>query len=104
MHLLDRPTVFQETGGQIIQQLGMSWRGPPQSEIAGRRDQPLAKVMLPNAVHHDSGRQRIGSLTNQSANCNRPLPVASPETGSPPRISRNRLACSGPGRDGSPRR
>ena len=29
------------------------------AEIVGRADQPLAEVVLPDAVHHHAGRQRV---------------------------------------------
>ena len=72
-------------------------RGPPaaRAEVVRGGDQARAEVMLPDAVDHDAGRQRVGGPGRAS----RPVPagrcpVAADGTGSPPRISRNRRGTS----------
>ena len=52
-------------------------------KIAGRRNQPLAKMMLPNPVHHHSGRQRIRSAGQ---------PIGQLQPTAAGRIGRNSLA------------
>ena len=42
-----------------VEQLGVRWRGPHQTKVIGRAHQSLAKVLLPDAVHHDAGGERV---------------------------------------------
>ena len=59
MELLDRPTLFHKTRGQIIEQFGMSRRIGPQTEIARGPDQWRAEMIHPNAIDEDARSQRI---------------------------------------------
>ena len=59
---LETPTAVHELAGQPVQQLGMGWPRSGASEVAGRAHQPHAEVMLPDAVHHDPGGQRMVGL------------------------------------------
>ena len=56
--LIDQPDATNCVG-EIIEQFGMRRRLAELAEIAGVRDDPLAEVVLPDAVDHHAGRQRI---------------------------------------------
>src|SRR5688500_14247791 len=59
MHLLDRPAVLHEVMRKPIQQLGMTWRFAACAEIIQGPHQAFAKMMRPNAVHHDARGEGI---------------------------------------------
>jgi hypothetical protein len=59
VHGLHAPTAPDEFAGQPVEQLGVGGRRPRFAEIAGRLDERLAEVMLPQPVHHHPGGQRM---------------------------------------------
>ena len=59
MHRLDGPAALDELRRQIIEQLRMRRRLAARTEVVGSFHQALAKVILPNAIHHHAGRERI---------------------------------------------
>src|SRR5688572_33401644 len=64
MHLFDGPSVLDELYRQIVQQFGMARPIAGSSEIAQGADEPRAKMMVPDTVHHDSGSQWIRGIRN----------------------------------------
>ena len=48
------------------------------AEVAGRADDPLAEVMLPDPVDHHPGRERVIGRAIQRASSSRPLPSVDP--------------------------
>ena len=56
---LDRPAFLHETVGQKIQQLGVAGPIARLAEVVYRRHDPFPKVVLPDAIDHHPGRQRI---------------------------------------------
>ncbi len=59
VHGLDRPAGPDEFRGQPVEQLGMRGRGAEPAEVVRRPYQPLAEMVLPDAVHHHPRGQRI---------------------------------------------
>ena len=62
MHRLDRHPSVDEAAGQVVEQLGMRRRRPADAEIVRGLDDALAEVVLPDPVHEDARRQRIGPV------------------------------------------
>ena len=68
MHVPQVPAFAQrklrlhELHGEPVEQLRMRGRRPLQSEVVFRLDQALAEVVLPQSIHGDSGRERIGTI------------------------------------------
>ena len=61
------------------------------AEVVRRRHEAPAEVVLPDAVDHHAGRQRVASgRSASSASCSRPLPFSSAGSAWPPRTCRNR--------------
>ena len=56
--LIDQP-LRMNSRGQIIEQFGMRRRLAADAEVVGRLHQPAAEVILPDAIDHHAGRQRI---------------------------------------------
>ena len=86
---LDRPAVA--TNRRASQSSSSGWRRlAARAEVAGRGDDPPAEVVLPDAVDHDAGRQRVVRVGRAS----RRAPAGrSPPLGwrsLPPRTARNR--------------
>src|ERR1019366_3622604 len=54
----ERPTVGDETGGQVVEKLRMRWLLALGAEIAWCLDERFAKVPAPDAVDHDAGSER----------------------------------------------
>ena len=59
VHGLDRPARLHEPAGQPVEQLGMGRRLALAAEVAGRADDPLAEVVLPDPVDHHAGGHRV---------------------------------------------
>ena len=56
MKFLERPIgIVHEPVGQPVEQFGVSGARAHLAEVAGSGDEPLAEVVLPNAVHDDAG-------------------------------------------------
>ena len=55
MEILDRPTAFDEAGGEVVEEFGVSGRGGHVAEVVGGGDEPGAEVLLPDAIHEDAG-------------------------------------------------
>src|SRR5262245_9459090 len=53
------PAAFDELNRQPVEQFGMRRRFASRAEIFGGRYQPLAEILLPDAVNNDAGSQRI---------------------------------------------
>src|SRR5947209_14661143 len=59
MQSLDGPTRFHKVMCQVIKQLGMGRRLTELAEVSRRAHDAFAKMLLPDAVYHDSRGQRI---------------------------------------------
>ena len=59
MHPFDRPTVFDEVGRQEVEQLRMSRLGAFGAEVVRVGGDPVAEVVLPNAIDDAASRQRV---------------------------------------------
>ena len=59
MHRLDAPAALDEGMGQPVEQLGMRRRLAVLAEVARRRDDPPAEMLLPDPVDHHPGGQRV---------------------------------------------
>src|SRR4051812_12535787 len=76
MEVLGAPTALNELNRQIIKKLGMCWRRASDAEVFGRCDQSPTKVVLPDSVGPDAGRQRvrrIGEPVGETGPRGRPL-------------------------------
>ena len=82
MQRFDRPAGLDELPRQPVEQFRV--RGPLAfgTEVARRADDPFAEVMLPDAVDHHTGRQRVvcgpepaSQLRPAAARADRRLPV-----------------------------
>src|SRR5262249_10804230 len=60
---LDTPPTRHKLGGQPIEQLWMSWLGTTRAEVIGRSHKPLAEMVKPDAIDHNSSGQRIPSVS-----------------------------------------
>src|SRR5580700_8431344 len=68
MHLLHAPAALYKIAGQIIQKLGMRGTGAHAAEIAGRGDDAVSEMIVPDAIHHHARGQwirRIGEPGGQ---------------------------------------
>ena len=59
VHPLQGPAILGEFAGEPIQQLGVRRLFGHVAEIIGGRDEALAEVLEPNAIHRDAGGQRV---------------------------------------------
>ena len=66
MHVLERPTASDEFAGQPIEQFGMRRPAAVVSEVGGRFDDAAAEMVVPQAVDHHAGRQRVLRLARSS--------------------------------------
>src|SRR3569623_2708326 len=57
--MLDAPASFNELAGQPIKQLRMRRRFAHYAEVIFAADQSVAKMVLPDAIRHNSRRQGI---------------------------------------------
>ena len=64
MERLEPPAVRDVPAGQPVEQLGMRRRAAVEAEVAGRGDDPLAEVVVPDPVDHHPRRQRIGRVAD----------------------------------------
>src|SRR5262245_42593806 len=64
MDFLDRPAVLDKLYCQIIQQLRMTWPIASKAEVAQAAYQSRAKMLMPDAVHHNPCCQRIRGTRN----------------------------------------
>ena len=76
--------------GQIVEQLGMRRQPAVEAEIAGRLHQPLAKVVVPDAIDHHPGRERIRRAAD---------PAGQRQRGARPRAHRPAVTSDADGRD-----
>ena len=51
VHVLQRPAARREFAGEPVEQLGMRRLVAAEAEVAGRGDEALAEVMMPEAIH-----------------------------------------------------
>jgi hypothetical protein len=65
MQLLQRPALTDETGCQVIQQVGMRRGIGAKAEIARRPNQTGAEELQPDAVDDDASGQRIVGTGNR---------------------------------------
>ena len=84
--LTDQPLAINRRG-EPVEQLGMARRFASDAEVRGRRDDPPAEMVLPDAIGHHPGRQRMVGPRD---------PLGQFETAA-------RLARDGVGRGASPR-
>ena len=63
--LLDGPALFDEAGGEVIEQFGIGGRLADGAEVIGSRDDSLPEQMQPDAVCHDARGERIGGAGNE---------------------------------------
>ena len=59
VQLLDRPTLVDELERQIVEQLGMAGPSSGHAEVVRRGHQPLAEVVLPDAVDEHARKERV---------------------------------------------
>ena len=59
MESFDTPALPHKLDGQPVEQLWMRGLRAGHAEVAGCRDECLAKVMLPDPIDDDSGSQRM---------------------------------------------
>ena len=59
MHMFQRPVVIHQLASHPVQQFRMCRCDTGFTEVTRCRDKPLAKVKLPQAIHNDSGCQRV---------------------------------------------
>src|SRR5438128_8237823 len=83
MQRLHRPAALDKAPGQEIEELRVSWRLTHPSEIVRRSNQAFAKMPIPDAVHKNTGRQRmiwpgepVGKIEPSAAFLNRRLTFA----------------------------
>ena len=55
----DRPAGADELVGQVVEQFGVARPFAEFAEVARRADDAFAEMVLPDAVDHDAGRQRV---------------------------------------------
>ena len=75
MQRLEPPAVRDIPRGQPVEQLRVRGRAAVEAEIAGRGDDPLAEVVVPEAVDHDPRRQGVRRIANPP--CQGDSPIAS---------------------------
>ena len=59
MQGFETPAIGLKLAGQPIEQFRMSRPAAVVAEVAGRGDDSLAKMVLPDPVDHDPRRQRV---------------------------------------------
>ena len=59
-----RPATMHEAHREMIEQLRMRWRFTTRAEVVDAAHQPLAKELLPDAIHCDAGSQRVARIGN----------------------------------------
>ena len=57
--MFQAPAGADELGGQPVEQLGMRRPAAQAAEVAGRGNQTAAEMILPDAIHHHAGGERI---------------------------------------------
>ena len=62
MQVLYRPTALDKLCRQPIKKVGVRGLSSGSTEVVRSDNDPSAKVMLPYAIGHDSGRQRIAPV------------------------------------------
>ena len=67
MQLLERPALLDKPIRQPIEQFRMRRLFAHPTEIAGRANQALSEMVLPDAVDDDSSRQRVFRAGNPAA-------------------------------------
>ena len=50
---------LDEAAGEVIEQFGVGRPFAELAEVDWRADDPTAEMLLPDAIDHDAGRQRI---------------------------------------------
>ena len=65
VHFLDAPTVLDEGGGEVIEQLLVGGSFAHHAEIAGAADDAAAETTIPDAVGHDARGERIGRVARR---------------------------------------
>src|SRR5262249_41646773 len=61
---LQRPVLLHQECGQVVEQLRVARAVPERAEIRGSADDPLAEVVLPDAVRDDARGERIETVGN----------------------------------------
>ena len=64
MHGFHGPAAVHEHPGQVVEEFRVTWRLAELAEVAGRPDDAFAEVLLPQAIDHHAGRQRIVAAGN----------------------------------------
>ena len=62
VQLLNGPAVFDEAGGQVVEQFRMGRGGAANAEIRGGRDDAFPEMVMPDPVDHDPGGQRVSGI------------------------------------------
>ena len=68
-----RQPLVDQLARQPIEQLGMRRPAAAEAKVAGRADQPLTKMMMPDAIDHHSRSERIVRAGDPSGQCQAPL-------------------------------
>src|SRR4051812_46931986 len=62
MERLDRPLVFHQPGGEIVQQFLMGRPRPVAAEVTGSLHDAAAEMMLPDSVDDDARSERVARV------------------------------------------
>src|SRR4051794_33714055 len=62
MHSFHAPTLLDEFDGEQIEQFGVGRPHSERPEVPGGVDQPMAKVIEPNAVHQHASYERMHAI------------------------------------------
>ena len=73
--LIDQPPSTNRSAGSRAVPGASAAR--PRAEVVRGPDEPPAEVVLPDAVDHHAGGQRVRGSVSQPASCSRPLPASS---------------------------
>jgi hypothetical protein len=60
--MLHTPSVAHEPRGEVVEQLRMAGAAAVEAKVAGRIDQTLAEVVVPEPVDEDARGQRVAGI------------------------------------------